>query len=257
MAHQNTKRRERVVDLGGGRAIWRAHIDSLREQDVNARVMPAAKFERLVENVRKEKGLESLPLCRLHVGEGGTEELQIISGHHRARAARAAGLSEIHVLVLEREMSRDEVVAKQLAHNALAGEDDPQVLAALYAEIQSIDAKLESGVFESDLEFDLKSVTVDEIALTAGHELVVLMFLPRQYERFEDALAQLDSGARVHLADYADFERYKEAAQKVAERDNVRNSAAIMSRMIDIVLASFEESPAPKPRRRSRAKVPA
>ena len=241
MAHENVAKKERVLDLGDGRAIWKAHLDALREQDRNARVMSAPKFERLVENVRKEKGLESLPLCLLQTNQGGNEELAIISGHHRCRAARAAGLTEIFVLVIERELSRDEVVAKQLAHNALAGEDDPQVLAQLYAEIESIDAKLESGILDDELTFDIKSVPVDEVALAAEHELLFVMFLPRQYARFEQALAALEPSAQVLLADYADFDRFKEAAQKVAKRDNVRNTAAILARMTDAVLERYSD----------------
>lgn len=239
MAHETVAQKEKVLDLGGGKSLWRTHLDALREQDQNARVMSAAKFERLVENVRREKGLESLPLCVLQKNKAGNKELAIISGHHRCRAARAAGLSEIHVIVIDRKLSRSEVVAKQLAHNALAGDDDPQVLAQLYDEIETIDAKLESGLLADELNYDASAIPVDELALAVEHELVFLMFLPRQYERFEQALSLLEADAQVCLAEYDDFDRFKEVARRISERENVRNTAAIVARMVDVVLERY------------------
>src|SRR6266699_1322539 len=47
-----------------------------------------------------------------------------ISGHHRTRAATAAGLSELFVLVDVTGLSRSQIAAKQLAHNAIEGQDN-------------------------------------------------------------------------------------------------------------------------------------
>src|SRR6266702_1360750 len=77
---------QKVLDLGNGLELWKVPPFALREQDVNARSMPKAMFERLAQTIGRDKRLESLPLC------ARTEKgLEIISGHHRTRAATAAG----------------------------------------------------------------------------------------------------------------------------------------------------------------------
>jgi hypothetical protein len=38
---------QRILELGNGLELWKVHPSSLREQDVNARSMPKAMFERL------------------------------------------------------------------------------------------------------------------------------------------------------------------------------------------------------------------
>src|SRR6266481_3076859 len=85
---------QRILELGNGLELWKVHPSTLREQDVNARSMPKAMFERLAQTIARDKRLESLPLC------AKTERgLELVSGHHRARAATAAGISEMFVLV--------------------------------------------------------------------------------------------------------------------------------------------------------------
>src|SRR2546427_679740 len=101
---------ERILELGNGLELWKVHASTLREQDVNARSMPKAMFERLSQTIARDKRLESLPLC------AKTEsDFEIISGHHRTRAATAAGLSELFVLVDVTGLSRSQIAAKQLA----------------------------------------------------------------------------------------------------------------------------------------------
>lgn len=100
----------RILELGNGLELWKVHPSSLREQDVNARSMPKAMFERLSQTIGRDKRLESLPLCAWM--EKG---LEIISGHHRTRAATAAGLSELFVLMDVTGLTRSQIAAKHLA----------------------------------------------------------------------------------------------------------------------------------------------
>src|SRR5262249_25601288 len=117
---------QRVLELGSGLELWRVPPSALREQDVNARSMPKAMFERLAQTIGGDKRLESLPLC------AKTERgLELISGHHRTRAATAAGLTEMFTLVDVTGLSRSQIAAKQLAHNAIEGTDNEQLLAEI------------------------------------------------------------------------------------------------------------------------------
>lgn len=235
MSHENLKKIEKKLDLGNGTSIWLVHLDATREQDKNARVLPPEKFDRLTENIKKDGRLESLPLCIKKTNQAGNEEFLIVSGHHRIRAARAAGLTEIFIMTLEEELTRDQIIAKQLAHNALVGYDDPIMLKDLYAEIQDINAKLESGILEGEISIDLPAVSVDELTFDFDYEMLQILFLPKQKERFENVLKLIEADAEVYLADKADFERMKEQVIKISKKENIRNASALMARMVDIV----------------------
>ena len=71
-----------IAELEDGMCIAKCSLDSLREQDINARIMDDAKFNQLVANIEKRGTLEQLPYCVLT--DRGVE---IVSGHHRTRAA--------------------------------------------------------------------------------------------------------------------------------------------------------------------------
>lgn len=241
MAHENIYKAEKKLELDNGISIWKVHLDACREQDKNARVMSPEKFDRLKENIRKDGRLESLPLCVKRVNQGGNEEFLIVSGHHRIRAARSAGLTEIFIMVLEEELTRDQIVAKQLAHNALTGYDDPIMLKDLYMEIQNINAKLESGILDGEMAIDLPTVSVDELTFDFDYEILNILFLPKQVQKLDEVLARIEPEAKVYLADKEDFEKLKEQMIKISKRDNIRNTAALFARMIELVEQSLNQ----------------
>ncbi len=225
----------KMLDLENKISIWKVSIDLCREQDRNARVMSTEKFDRLTENIKKDKRLESLPLCVIAKNLAGNEEFYILSGHHRLRAARSAGLTEVFVMVLEGEFSRDQVIAKQLAHNSLNGYDDPILLQELYSEILNIDAKIESGILSGELSMEMPSIPADDLIFDFDYEMLQILFLPKQKEKFEEVLKLIESDAQVYLADKADFERMKEQMIKISKSENIRNVSSIMAKMVDIV----------------------
>ena len=147
---------EKVLDLdeyGGGLAIYKVSIDLCKEQDRNARVMDKEVYDQLMDNIGQHKSLESLPFGYVKADRGGENKLFfIISGHHRLRAARSAQIPVVYVLATERELSNDEIISKQLSHNALSGYDDSQMLKALYDDIKSIDMKTRAGLRNTDFE---------------------------------------------------------------------------------------------------------
>ena len=124
---------------------WR-DIADLREQDVNAQQMQPRHMDRLTENIRIRGQIESLPYCHQPDRAGPTS---IVSGHHRARAARAAGMKRIPVIVDYQPMTKGRVVAKQIAHNELHGDPDEAILAQLVASLDSVDDLLMSGLDEN------------------------------------------------------------------------------------------------------------
>ena len=227
--------------MGNGIAVWKVDVDLLREQDKNARVMSPDKFERMKGTIAEGGRLESLPLCVIQKNTAGNEEFHIISGHHRTRAARAAGLRKVFVMVIEEELTHDQIRAKQLAHNALTGYDDPVLLAELFSEIQSVEAKLESGIFDGDIDFELPSIRADDIVFDFDYEMLQILFLPKQKEKFDEVLNLLKKDAEVYLADKADFEKLRGVLAEMSGRENIRNVSALFAKMLDIVEAHYKQ----------------
>jgi len=224
----------RVLELGNGLELWKVHPSSLREQDVNARSMPKAMFERLTKTVARDKRLESLPLC------AKTERgLEIVSGHHRNRAATAAGISEMFVLVDVTGLTRSQIAAKQLAHNAIEGQDNEQLLAEIYRQIEDAESKLEAFV-DQKLDVELPKVKIEGLDVEIDFKSVLLIFLPRVKERLDRALEYLrSSGQRldgVYIAADSDYGPLERAVRKIHDEYDVRVVSDIIGKMADLAL---------------------
>lgn len=95
--------------------------------------------------------------------------MEVLSGNHRVQASVEAGIERILVMIIEED---HDAVAKpwpsRLSHNALVGEDDPALLAELWAEIEDIAAKtyagLSSDVVEKLDKIDLTSFTTPQVS---------------------------------------------------------------------------------------------
>lgn len=125
-------------------------ISLIDEASVNANQMSEHDFNRLVENIRISGGLSSAIAC---YRKSDTGRYVIISGHHRYRAAVKLRYREVPVIYAEEsEMTPDEIVALQLSHNSLHGEDDKGILKRMFAEIQSVDFKSFAHVNIDELE---------------------------------------------------------------------------------------------------------
>lgn len=235
--HENSTKAEKKLDLGNGLSIWLVHIDALREQDLNARVMDDATFRALVENIKADQRLESLPLTTLKTNQAGNEEFHVISEHHKTRAARAAQLTELYVMVFNEAPDDNFVKAKQLAHNAIQGQDDPQKLKEIFDSIDDLRARIAAAIRPEDLRFEADRVKSEDLAIRLDFELLNLLFLRPQKESFEDMLKLLiaDTGENVLVAEFPAFEKFKKAALKVSRSENIRNVTAIVYRMSQIV----------------------
>jgi hypothetical protein len=225
---------QRILDLGNGLELWKVHPSTLREQDVNARSMPKAMFERLAQTIARDKRLESLPLC------AKTERgLEIIAGHHRVRAATAAGISEMFVLVDVTGLTRSQIAAKQLAHNAIEGQDNEQLLAEIYRQIEDAESKLEAFI-DTKLDIEVPKVKIEGLDVEIDFKMVLLIFLPRVKERLDRALEYLrSSGQRldgVYIASDSDYAPLEKAVRKINEEYDVRVVADIIGKMADLAL---------------------
>jgi hypothetical protein len=230
--------------LPPGLRLYYALVDELDEQDVNPRSMPQQMFDQLVENVQGVGALESMPLC-VRVGD----RIQIISGHHRVRAARAAGVDGVLLLLYE-ELSPSRVRSKQLAHNTIAGQDDPQLVERVWNEIAEVQARFEA--FVDPRLFDavpapvrFKQVDVD---LAAACKVVLIAFLPIQKADFEAAVeAILPKGEidAVYLADRESYDAWRAALQRVRQQMDVVAIPTAIAQMARLALLALATDDAP------------
>ncbi|MGJ3558895.1 ParB N-terminal domain-containing protein [Streptomyces sp. INA 01156] len=229
-----------VMQIGEDLYIKWVDVTSLREQDINAQVMQPRHYERLTGNIRKRGALESLPYCHQPGLQGPVE---VISGHHRSRAARSAGLRRIPVIVDARAMRRSEVIAKQIAHNELHGDPDKDVLAQLVAMIDNVDDLIATGLDEDQL----PTVEPDDTKLAIPHgefdwRAATLMFLPHQMEDFKEACTAIASGTDlVGVAPAEVFEEFASAVYAFGRCKDVRNFTTMIALLTDIARREVEQ----------------
>jgi hypothetical protein len=228
---------ELSLRLPDGLTLRYASIDELQLLEKNARMMSAATFGALVDNLKHDGRVESVPLCRL-LPDG---KLRVISGNHRVMAAKQAGIQRLAVLVITDDMTRGEEVAKQLSHNAIVGEDDSVILRELFNEIDDVVLKEYSGLDDGIL---LQLASIEPQALTdipLDYHVISFAFLPEEVERLLSMLdkVQADIKTPTILARWAEHDRLLNAlAEKMAERD-VRNGATAMMLLLDMVEESM------------------
>jgi hypothetical protein len=231
-----------------------AHVEK------NAHYMPTKVYRRLVENVRHDGNLSSLPFC----WKDSEGKLVALSGNHRVDAARDASIERILVLYTDATLSRGEQIAVQLSHNAIVGADNKQILRELWDEILELEFKQYTGLDESLLETvdasSLERLRAQELPM----EVVQLLFLPDEVAKLQAVVEALGNGysngskggtgsgsgagqgkgGMRYAAPLADFDRFFEALLKCKEAEGIVNSATAILRMVEIVEEYLEKSAA-------------
>src|ERR1700722_348380 len=160
--------------------VTRVRLSELRLLEKNARYMKGPQFERLVENIRRDGVLTSFPLVHR---EG--EALVVISGNHRVSAAIKAGIEGTAPL------TRQQFVALQLSHSAIAGQDDPNILRSLYDELD-FGWKEYSGLTDDEFNIDDLDASVLRVEQPFYEELTI-SFLPGDADVFRSWLDKIGS----------------------------------------------------------------
>jgi hypothetical protein len=198
----------------------------------NARYMRHETFKNLVENVRRDGGMASVPFCWQHDGK-----YRVLSGNHRVMAAKEAGLQEVLVLYTDRDLTREEQVSIQLSHNAIVGEDDPIILRELWGEIDNVALKFYSGLDDKVLQ-SLGRVFVDPLSdVRMDFRTLSFVFLPEEVDRLDEAFEQAREAATVrdgYLVRLADFDRLMDAVAKTQAAYNVKNAAVSLMMILDV-----------------------
>ena len=231
MAGEQSKDYEIIYDMGGGLVIAKVGIDKVKEQDINARIMKNEMQDQLTANIAKRGQLESLPFL---VEKDG--KLEIISGHHRVKSARAAGLKEIIVIIDVSGLTRSQIAAKQLAHNAISGFDDESTLREIVKMITDVDDMIESFVGKDILEEPLEQYEkMLSPAVQFDFKNVTFTFLPHQVRDMEALIKSLEvaSPEIIGVAPYEQCKTFVETLSKYQKFEDIRNVGAAIHSMIE------------------------
>lgn len=220
---------EQLADLGSGLIIAKVDIMDIREQDINARIMKPEMMKQLTDNIRKRGQLESLPYCAL------TDKIELISGHHRYRAAKEAGMKEIIIILDISGLNRSQIAAKQLAHNAISGFDDNDTLKEIAKMIQDVDDMMESYIGKDILGEPMAEI--DKLlspTISFDWKNIVFMFLPHQIGDLDKFIKTVESQHPDYIG-AAGIDQYKEMMETLSKFQgfsNIKNVGAAIHAMI-------------------------
>ena len=207
---------EQMLELGHGLII--------------ARIMKNEMQKQLTDNIRKRGQLESLPFCALVDGK-----IEIISGHHRIRSAKDSGvINEIYVILDVTGLTRSQIAAKQLAHNAISGFDDQSTLKEIVKLIDDVDDMLESYIGKDILGEPLALEKLLSPTVEYDWKNIVFTFLPHQVKDLDKLVEALRS-QQPDFIGACDIEQHKpfiDALAKYQEFANVKNTGAAIHAMI-------------------------
>ncbi|MEU2487058.1 ParB N-terminal domain-containing protein [Streptomyces sp. NPDC012617] len=206
----------------------------LTRLEVNARFMRKEEYDRLVENVRRDGCLTSTPLIYAG-GEYDEGRELVLSGNHRTMASVDAGLDEIDCMLIEEALTRQQLVAIQLSHNAIAGEDDPATLKQLYEELDDVDWRAYSGLDDDQLKL-LAEVSPEGLSeANLDFATVSLIFLPAELEAARTAFEEARLGQNESwLAARADYEQTLDTLASTHAAHKVGNVATALHAILAI-----------------------
>lgn len=227
-------------EIGAPYKIASVNVSELEFLEKNARYMPNEMYRNLVENIRRDGGLSSVPFCWKH-----GDKYRILSGNHRVSAAIDAGLERIPVMYTDAELTSAEQTAIALSHNALEGKDDLSILKELWSELDDVDLKSYAGLDDKTLK-EMEKASLQALKdFGLEYRSVTFLFLPEEEARLEEATRQaVEQGGlseTIYVNRLADFERMLKASAKVKSAYDVKNNATVMMLMLDIFNRHLED----------------
>lgn len=207
---------------------------TLKLLDINARYMKHDTYQQLVENIRRDGKLTSVPFaCKEPDGT-----YLVLSGNHRTKAARDAGLETIECMVTDEDLTYEQRVAIQLSHNSLTGDDDPAILKDLFESL-SVDWKDYAGLDDKTLKL-LDEVKIDSLSeANLDFTTLTLAFLPDELDKvrevFETVKAFTRGSKAVFLARLADYDCLLDSLESAGDAGDIKNQATAMLVLLEIV----------------------
>lgn len=217
-------------------------IDEIVFVEKNARFMEQTTFLQLVDNIKKDGQLSSVPFTILQEKTG---KYEVISGNHRVKAAKQAGITRLHIMYVEEHLiTNDEKRAIQLSHNSITGQDDLEILRELVDEITSADYKEYAHIDESVFE-ELGKYDYDIIQPTNEVVSITFTFFDTAKANYDKVLEELDTMTddqieNLTLLPKDNMHVFNEIVGKVQEKYRIKSYGLAIARMVEIVKSSLE-----------------
>lgn len=215
-------------------------IDLIDEAEMNANEMSAEDFATLCENIGLS-GLSSVPCCyRKSNGRYG-----MISGHHRLRACKKNHFKKIGILWCdESDLSEDEIIAIQLSHNSLHGEDNQSILKLLFGKIKNVDFKKFAHINIDEV----APVSTDGISVFALKENFVftIILYPNSFENLDELYGDIREQAKksdtLILAHQEDNEMaLLKLQQDIGNQFNIKSPSITFAKLLELAKERLDE----------------
>jgi hypothetical protein len=219
-------------------------IDEIVFVEKNARFMEQTTFLQLVDNIRRDGQLSSVPFTILLDNGKHKGKYEVISGNHRVKAAKQAGITRLHIMYVEEALiSNDEKRAIQLSHNSITGQDDLGILRELVEEIANTDYKeyahIDETIFEELDKFDYDIIQPKNEVVT-----VSLVFYDNIKADFDAIVEELDTFTEgdlenTHILPKAALQGFNEVVGMVQSKYRVKSQGMAVMKMVEIVKAQL------------------
>jgi hypothetical protein len=206
----------------------------LKLLELNARYMRHEEFKRLVDNIKRDGKLTSVPFAWLDPEDN---KYLVLSGNHRVMASIDAGLEKINVMVTHDKLTKQQRIAIQLSHNAITGQDDPAILKELYEQIIDVDMKIYSGLDDDTLGLLEKVQPMSLSEANLAFQTLSIAFLPNELEEAKEVLDEaikLAKADETWLARYSEYDDWLDSVEIAGSAAGIRNNATAIKIMLDV-----------------------
>lgn len=215
-------------------------INLIDEAEMNANEMTGEDFAQLCDNINKS-GLSSVPCCyRKENGRYG-----MISGHHRLRACKKLHYTTIGILYCdEKELSKDEIIAIQLSHNSLHGQDNQSILKKLFEQIKSVEFKTFAHINIDEVEpVNTNGINVSVMKETFTFGIVLY---PNSFESLDTLFGDIREQAKksdiIMLADQEPNEKlFLKLQKEVGDYFDIKSPTICFAKLLELASERLKE----------------
>ena len=196
-----------------------------------------ADIQAIKKLLQEEYGIKSA--AALDPADG---KYEVLSGNHRVQAAISAGLQTIPCIITDDPLSEEQRIAIQLSHNAIVGQDDPDILKKLYDKILDIDLKEYSGLDDKTLGLLDKAQSQAMSEANLEFQVLSIVYLPDELKAAQAVIDKARDAVKncenVWLATDKEYEKWLDAQEIASSAYNVKNVSAAMQ----IIFKVFENN---------------
>lgn len=220
--------------------VEKVSIEEIVPAELNANEMSEKDFLQLCNNIGVS-GLSSVPTCYRREADG---KYVLISGHHRVKAAEKDGYTQIYIMYAEeKDLTKDEIIAIQLSHNSLHGEDNKGILKRLFEQIQTVQFKQFAHINMDEIgSIDIASVNIVPMRETYNVALVLYKADINLLEELTGCVKEaMNSSEYVILADQENTEdEYLSLMKEIGQKFNIKSSNIAFAKILELAKKQIE-----------------